>query len=550
MTTQNTTMKSHITLSYSSEGLQPPVFVVSSLSETQWEPVEMHFSKTEDGHFHFSKEFEAEEGEHQYKYRLGYGDWWALDESKQIVDDGSGNRNNVIVVEAPRNDSIVSLASQQVSKPVEHSPVQEAESKTLLNEEAPKEEAPMVNAAYEEAESQAGAEAIEKETPATHVPLFRHETSMEESDDVDQDDEPSHYNQKEDDVYNGDDDEASGAPLMRHETSPSTNHVEEDSAPLLRHETVASKEPEVESEVDAAPLFRHESIDSGSPRKQRKTSSTSRSHSMSSDSKPDVLHPDTVIEKLPTEHNALMAHLERVSSRLSDDDTVITGSPSSPAVASVSPQARSVPRSASDASSTSIPQLGAIHEDEEEGLSAEASAHIDQVIDFSAVLAAAAADRDGKLGQLSGKAMPQQHQHQIHHHHALKHQQSGASLAELLTPPMTPDMNDNNVTDQGSFAPFGEELRQAPSEEMQQRRKDRSTDNFESKTSTPASETPSKPDQPATSLVARVKGLLSGVGTWFVGLPRGSGLATGAVAIAVGVAAVMYRWREARETVA
>lgn len=77
-------MKSTAHLSYSLAGLQPPVYVVTSLSEPQWEPVELEFTKQEDGDYHFHKDFEAEHGEHQYKFRLGPGDWWALDESKQI----------------------------------------------------------------------------------------------------------------------------------------------------------------------------------------------------------------------------------------------------------------------------------------------------------------------------------------------------------------------------------------------------------------------------------------------------------------------------------
>jgi len=54
------------------------------MSEPKWEPVEMEFTQKEDGHCDFYKEFEPEEGQHQFKYRLGPGDWWALDESKQI----------------------------------------------------------------------------------------------------------------------------------------------------------------------------------------------------------------------------------------------------------------------------------------------------------------------------------------------------------------------------------------------------------------------------------------------------------------------------------
>lgn len=50
------------------------------------------------GEWEFSKTFSAVEGEYQYKFRLGPGDWWVCDESKPTVDDGFGDRNNVLVV--------------------------------------------------------------------------------------------------------------------------------------------------------------------------------------------------------------------------------------------------------------------------------------------------------------------------------------------------------------------------------------------------------------------------------------------------------------------
>ena len=40
--------------------------------------------KTEAGEFLFYKEFDdVEEGEYQYKFRLGLGDWWVLDETAE-----------------------------------------------------------------------------------------------------------------------------------------------------------------------------------------------------------------------------------------------------------------------------------------------------------------------------------------------------------------------------------------------------------------------------------------------------------------------------------
>lgn len=44
----------------------------------------MNCVQREDGEHDFWQEFDVEEGEYQYKFRLGPGDWWALDETKAI----------------------------------------------------------------------------------------------------------------------------------------------------------------------------------------------------------------------------------------------------------------------------------------------------------------------------------------------------------------------------------------------------------------------------------------------------------------------------------
>jgi hypothetical protein len=91
-------MAHKVTITYSSAGLQPPVYITTSLSDPQWELLEMGCSEEPSGEWEFSKTFSAAEGEYQYKFRLGPGDWWVCDESKPTVDDGFGDRNNVLVV--------------------------------------------------------------------------------------------------------------------------------------------------------------------------------------------------------------------------------------------------------------------------------------------------------------------------------------------------------------------------------------------------------------------------------------------------------------------
>lgn len=92
-------MAHQVTITYSSPGLQPPVYITSSLSEPQWDLIEMDCSEAPSGEWEFSKTFPAVKGEYQYKFRLGPGDWWVCDESKPTVDDGFGDRNNVLVVQ-------------------------------------------------------------------------------------------------------------------------------------------------------------------------------------------------------------------------------------------------------------------------------------------------------------------------------------------------------------------------------------------------------------------------------------------------------------------
>jgi hypothetical protein len=73
--------KVSITLTYASSGAQPPVFLAGSFSEPVWDPQEMEFTTDENGELHFHKKVEVDEGgEYQYKFRIGLGDWWELNE--------------------------------------------------------------------------------------------------------------------------------------------------------------------------------------------------------------------------------------------------------------------------------------------------------------------------------------------------------------------------------------------------------------------------------------------------------------------------------------
>jgi hypothetical protein len=76
-------------ISYQGSGIQPPVFLAGSFSSTPWEPKEMEYTKSDaETDYLFSTEVSVSEGEYQYKFRVGHGDWWVLDESMPTSESG------------------------------------------------------------------------------------------------------------------------------------------------------------------------------------------------------------------------------------------------------------------------------------------------------------------------------------------------------------------------------------------------------------------------------------------------------------------------------
>jgi len=70
-----------VTITYRKEGTQPPLYIAGSFSEPPWNPQEMDHHIDESGERVFEKVIAAKKGSTlQYKFRLGPGDWWILDE--------------------------------------------------------------------------------------------------------------------------------------------------------------------------------------------------------------------------------------------------------------------------------------------------------------------------------------------------------------------------------------------------------------------------------------------------------------------------------------
>ncbi|CAK7207364.1 hypothetical protein SEUCBS139899_010174 [Sporothrix eucalyptigena] len=88
-----------VEITYRSSDLQPPLWLAGSFSNPPWTPIEMQHKTAPNGEHVFTKAIYVKPGSSiQYKFRVGSGDWWVLDEGKPTVTDDMGNRNNVLKV--------------------------------------------------------------------------------------------------------------------------------------------------------------------------------------------------------------------------------------------------------------------------------------------------------------------------------------------------------------------------------------------------------------------------------------------------------------------
>ncbi|KAH8589255.1 hypothetical protein B0O99DRAFT_600054 [Bisporella sp. PMI_857] len=92
-------LPSKITIRYVKPGTQPPIYLAGSFSNPPWIPLPMEYTTDDHNEHVFHKEVNVEEGQdYQYKFRVGEGDWWLLDEESPTVTDDIGNRNNLLSV--------------------------------------------------------------------------------------------------------------------------------------------------------------------------------------------------------------------------------------------------------------------------------------------------------------------------------------------------------------------------------------------------------------------------------------------------------------------
>ncbi|EPE10247.1 hypothetical protein F503_05342 [Ophiostoma piceae UAMH 11346] len=95
----NNTANETVEITYRSTDLLPPLFLAGSFSSPPWTPLEMKHHKTTSGEHIFTQTIHVKPGTTvQYKFRVGLGDSWVLDETLPISSDEMGNRNNVLKI--------------------------------------------------------------------------------------------------------------------------------------------------------------------------------------------------------------------------------------------------------------------------------------------------------------------------------------------------------------------------------------------------------------------------------------------------------------------
>ena len=336
-------MKQRVNIEFSSPGLKPPVYIFTSLSDPQWEAVEMVAEK-KGGEYSFSKGFDVEEGEYQYKFRLGPGDWWTCDESLPTVDDGTGNKNNLLVVKGQYFDSSPLLDERKDSKaasPEPHPQPQivvapashESSNPAPLRPASPVASKPPA-APVPEIHAQPQTVVTPAHESAPPAPLLQHETFVPNKGSESQQTPDREVEDPLADEASPDDVDS---PMMKHETFASTTADDSEStengsssssdsedeatnSPLLRHESVGPHS----TEQDHAPLFRHESIALGyNHHEHAATTTTPIKTAGSPSSTPVKADPnDPTLEKFPTDHAGILEKIRRTSISLTEDETL------------------------------------------------------------------------------------------------------------------------------------------------------------------------------------------------------------------------------------
>jgi hypothetical protein len=113
-----------MTVKYSKPGIQPPIYLAGSFSDPAWHPQEMQYTADENNEYNFHAEVTVEEDkQYQYKFRVGPGDWWMLNEDAPTATDNMGNRNNVLSAPVQEAHNEESQSATEESQTVTEQPL-------------------------------------------------------------------------------------------------------------------------------------------------------------------------------------------------------------------------------------------------------------------------------------------------------------------------------------------------------------------------------------------------------------------------------------------
>ncbi|KAJ9622652.1 hypothetical protein H2203_006302 [Taxawa tesnikishii (nom. ined.)] len=379
--TASNAMKQNVRVTYSHPGTKPPVYVTSSLSQPQWQPLPMDYISQGD-EYEFWKDFEVDQGQYQYKFRLGPGDWWVLDESKPTVEDGAGNRNNLLVVAAPEEPE--TSEERRDNRPEELVDTHVTDDATAPIQEP------------EAAEKNLDASA---DVPESERALFTHEDRIPASSATadDQHEPKSDVEEEGEDLSDGETQPQQAARLHVSDEVEEGEEDEQTRSPLFRHESTFEQHTPARVNIDdggSGPLFRHESmlpssavedmVDEKLPEDVFTRSSPRSSRSDHRENEDEADFNDPSLEKFPTDEAGILQHLQQVETRrrqslghgLDEDGTPLSPTLSAGRKGSSSrgSQGTTLSREISNTSlRSSQSHLGAISESDEEEAESEDS---------------------------------------------------------------------------------------------------------------------------------------------------------------------------------
>ncbi|KAG0647618.1 hypothetical protein D0Z07_6849 [Hyphodiscus hymeniophilus] len=347
--------KSTVEISYSKPGTKPPIYVAGSFCD--WQPQEMQYTD-EQGEYRFTKAVEVEEGnEYQYKFRVGEGEWWLLNEDEPTVTDNVGNRNNLLTVPIHKEPAEMNGTTEKVrseTKMAATEPVLKDASKLPVEDAQPdpvavRSDARTPDIASSAAEVADSAMILDHETPTPPI----------------SDEEAGRIGFR----------RMSETPIP--EVADTAAEVADSAAFLDKNNMVRRSEPfwspgsgTVTPDEDKVPLFAHECIQpppGGFETRVPPKRETVKSKLSTQESAIDFDDPS--LEDFPSERNAILEQVRDSQRRMPEDQTAVEGIPPSPVVGGRNyPDNQDLPSPSPDLlTKDDSPSLDSIPEDGEEG---------------------------------------------------------------------------------------------------------------------------------------------------------------------------------------